>query len=818
MAGIQLSGLISGFDTQSLISLLMEKEIKPLELMEEKRDRLVSVQDAWNDVNTRLNNLRNSLTQLKLSTTFNNKVVASSDDNVLTATADTSATASRHQVKVNQLADYKRYASLSASALTDDTNATSSTALGLAGSFQITAAGGTAEESLIVITTADTLKSISDKINQADAGVEATIVDGRLLIKSNTMGTAGDFAITTGDQPDANNETILNKLGLTAPITEAQDAEIVYQGLTITRSSNSVDNLISGVTLNLVSESATSITLTINNDTSKAVDAISSFVDQYNYLMMFINEYTAVDPYDSSSVRLSSDSSPYDANRQRGPLQGDATIINLEAQIRTITNQTVAGLNPLLNSLSDLGITTERFTGAGSGKLVGYLEINEAKLQSALATPPASATITGRESLPVQYHSFVSKSAADISGDNTATAATALGLDGIFTVQAANSTLDPATINITAAPSDSLTDIMNKINLTRAGVTASIEDNKLVLSSNSMGLPGEIILTDSVTNPALDSLGFSLRSQVSESNYVLQAGQSGRLTIAIDGSDYQVSLSGPQTTQQALEEINSVIGSVATASLDSRNNIVITGRSSGVSSFIQIKQIMEDHPGDLARLGLTEGLNGRGQEVGAIFSAQVSATQGAITSLTPLGNNPVTGRGILGLEIDGASYTVEFTGATNRDDLVNHINKAIGEVAQAYLDSNNHLIIRSLKTGSESTIRISRIDPALSGLNLAVGQTGSGVNEINGLAVVLDNFYYSWIKSGGILSQKTSLLQGQVDDINRQMLALVERVEKREEQLWKQYSNMELKLSQLQYQSTYLESQLSLLNSYTSNS
>jgi len=797
MAGIQIGGLVSGFDTESIIEELTKNDSKPLELMQKKIDRLEAAKSAWQDVNMRLTNLQNTVTQLKLSATFNSKTATSSDEKVLTASASTSAAAGSYQIKVNKLAAYHRYASGSAATITGNSEATSTTALGLTGSFTVKSAASTSTGS-VTVTSTDTLNSIRDKINAANAGVTASIIDSKLVIKSNTMGTAGQITLT-----DTGGGTAFTDLGLTEA-TAAQDAEIVYEGITITRGTNTISDVISGVTLNLISESTSNVTLTIATDTATALEAITAFVEQYNSLMQYIEDKTYVDPLETLTERDEDDISPYDSNRTRGELQGDPTIISLESQIRQMVSRSVAGLSPLLNSLSAIGITTSYNSNKGE-KQSAVLSIDESKLTAALSEEPGSASISGHDGVTVKYNSFITLTAAAITGSSSATSSTDLNLTGSFTVKSADSAV---TASITVLATDSLTDIMNKINAGGAGVTASIVDNKLLITSNSMGTPGQVVLTDTGGGTAFADLGFTEQTKVSSADNAVQSGQSGRLIIEIDGKDYNIQFTGPKTSQQVVDEINAVIGEVATASINSNNRLVITNRSTGVNSVIRIKQIIEDHSGDLAKLGLVQGDSSRGKDVAALFTAQTAATQGTITSFSALGDTPVTSSGTLGLMIDGKEYTVNFTGAYNRSDIVSKINNSIGSAGQAYLDANNCLVIRSLKTGTSSSIQVTRIDASLAGLNLAVGQYGSGMNGVTGLAVTLYSYYNSWVSSGGILSKKQDYIEGEIDDIQEQMDALNERITAKQERLWEQYSNMEKKLQELQYQSQWLQIQL----------
>jgi flagellar hook-associated protein 2 len=89
---IIISGLVSGLDTENLISQLIALERKPVIKLTETKTDLQTKEDAWRDVNTRLVNLNNTLAPLKSPAIFQSKTVASTNESVATATAGTDAT------------------------------------------------------------------------------------------------------------------------------------------------------------------------------------------------------------------------------------------------------------------------------------------------------------------------------------------------------------------------------------------------------------------------------------------------------------------------------------------------------------------------------------------------------------------------------------------------------------------------------------------------------------------------------------------------------------------------------------------------------
>ncbi|MBC7325292.1 MAG: flagellar filament capping protein FliD, partial [Moorella sp. (in: Bacteria)] len=161
-------------------------------------------------------------------------------------------------------------------------------ALGLSGSFSISVGSETRN---VTVNENDSLQSIASLINTSPGAgdiVTASVVDHRLVLTSKTIGASG--AISFSD-PDG----VLNKLGLVdagggilpeAVVQAAQDARFTIDGLAISRYSNTITDVIQGVTLNLLGvtdangngtiEPAETLSLDISRDTQKAVDAVKA--------------------------------------------------------------------------------------------------------------------------------------------------------------------------------------------------------------------------------------------------------------------------------------------------------------------------------------------------------------------------------------------------------------------------------------------------------------------------------------------------------------------------------------------------------------
>jgi len=145
------------------------------------------------------------------------------------------------------------------------------------------------------------------------------------------------------------------------------DSIITVDGITITRSSNIIEDAIEGVTLTLKKTHQSGevpVTLNITNNVENIKSKIQEFIDAYNDVISFINTNTKVD------------STTY----KRSALSGDFAITNLKLQLRNLISEPVTGLtsgDP--NILATIGITTDRegkLSISDSDTLEDYLESN----------------------------------------------------------------------------------------------------------------------------------------------------------------------------------------------------------------------------------------------------------------------------------------------------------------------------------------------------------------------------------------------------------------------------------------------------------
>jgi len=192
-----------------------------------------------------------------------------------------------------------------------------------------------------------TLQGLADLINQD------TALDGKVLASVvNTGANQYQLYIKSGDGTSTNTPTLKGNSGLnpgfddstltptyTNVLQTGTDAEFKYNGVDVKRTTNSVDDIITGLTLNLteVTEAGKEVTVQISQDTSGIKEQVEGFVTAYNDLMANLTEITKFDVDTGES----------------GIFQGESTITRFRSEI----NRQVLYVNTDAMSLDSFGIT-----------------------------------------------------------------------------------------------------------------------------------------------------------------------------------------------------------------------------------------------------------------------------------------------------------------------------------------------------------------------------------------------------------------------------------------------------------------------------
>lgn len=376
-----VSGGSSQLDTESLINSLVEAKRLPAIRLERSIETNTAKMDALTELSSILERFRDAANFLR-----NPPGVGNASDNIfgyrsasisantgsgssyLSATIAAGTPPSSYSMTVDQLATRQ-------SRVTNTFAAADMEAQAVGGGGPFNAGTLTLGPDAVAVTLedGDTLREVLAKINavKGDSGVEASAVkvsegNYRLTFKSTTTGTDQNWDFTTA------NPGILNT-GFFSE-TDAVDAMVTIDGTQVTRQSNSIDDLVDGITFDLTQTTpmGTELTVGVQADTDLARSAIMNFVDAYNEFRVFASRQTETTD---------------DGERVESALLGTNTALrSLVNAVGTEISSVVNGLANT-NSLSQLGLKLSDFPGDAETPFTrNILQVDESKLDAALAS------------------------------------------------------------------------------------------------------------------------------------------------------------------------------------------------------------------------------------------------------------------------------------------------------------------------------------------------------------------------------------------------------------------------------------------------
>lgn len=334
IAPFQFSGLASGIDWKTMVDRLMEIERRPIDLLQMEQNKIGQQLTAWQGIGGALFALGGALDALKAPDAFSKLAAVSGSESVLKVSAGTGAQAGSYSVVVNSLAAAHTVAS----------DVQPAGPLNLSGTFSVNG-------KQVTVTTTDTLQDVANKISSAGAGVYSYVVDNRLVVKSASAGTANaiQMADVSGNVLQALG--VLDISGAFKNVLQApQDATFTVDGLAVTRSSNTVSDVIPGVTLYLQGTGNATVNVTL--DAKTVAGEVKAVIDGYNSVM------------DKLSAALA----------KGAILQGDTGAVDLQITLRRTVSD-------FADKLKAAGMTID-----ASGKIV----VDDSALQGAISSNVSS--------------------------------------------------------------------------------------------------------------------------------------------------------------------------------------------------------------------------------------------------------------------------------------------------------------------------------------------------------------------------------------------------------------------------------------------
>jgi flagellar hook-associated protein 2 len=392
-----LSGASSGLDTQSLVDSLVKAQSGQVTKYEDEIKINKSQNSALSELNSLLNQFKtyanalskpdspdssSNLFAYRSSSVTSNTTQAAS--NYLSVTVAASAATGSYKISdITQLA--QETIQETGSFTLASPNVSVVTASATAGFFK--AGSFTFYGETVTLSENDTLTQVANKFNavSSNTGVKAEIVKTESGVGTNNYKlvlTGQDKGVANGFDFESTSTVTSDTSGALANIVfttrqEAKNAEFKFNGISVSRDSNVIEDLAGGIKFNLlqntVNQSNANITVTIAADTTSISNGITNFVNSYNNFLAFYAKQTELDPNTGQPTK-------------------DAVLFT-DTTLRTVYNQLTTRAAGIVNgiangesaSLSDIGISFIDVAANGDIPAISnVLSINDTEFKTAL--------------------------------------------------------------------------------------------------------------------------------------------------------------------------------------------------------------------------------------------------------------------------------------------------------------------------------------------------------------------------------------------------------------------------------------------------
>ena len=648
---------------------------------------------------------------------------------------------------------------------------------------------GSSFSKTFTISATDTIQDLLDDLNSATDGFQfgartataSLSANGQIVVTDDVTGTSQLALDIT-----ANNEGggtlsfgsfVVIDDGMATEITAGQDSEIVVDGNTITRSSNTIDDVLTGVTLGLVGTSATTSTVTVTREMSGVAPVVQGLVDAFNAIQDFVNEqFSGAGGEDDVA---------------RPILSGDSNLRTMRDAMRRALESVLSVDVGGFSRLGDIGVEVDQD---------GKYTFDQAKLDAALAADPLSVSrlfsVYGTGSIStIEYVSSSDETksgtyAVDITQLATRAQVLGTGFSGTYSDDATADTLtvqDTATgvsYSVSLADGMSLGAIVNALNSEFQTANAQQLDASDTMYSDSVGTVAD---DATLLQDLFDSGGTNVG--VADGDKITISG------FAADGSSVFTEFNVADITTQTLGDVRESIAASLGAGVDVTNVngvLTVTNQQTGLSS-VSLTVSSDNAGGGSLSFGTFDVVvEGRGTATitAAANGGQLEITHDEYGSAAEYDISFVAGGG------DGTAQLGITAGTYAGLDVVGSINGVAGTGSGQLLtgaddtDMESLAILYSGSTlGSVGDVTFSR--GVASFIELTTDRLlGSESGSIDGLLEVMDT---------------------SAERIQERIERLEDRLERRKEHLIKRFAALEQLLAEMDAQSQWLTAQLAAL-------
>lgn len=384
MATIQSLGVGSGLDVSSIIKQLLEIERIPLTRLQSAAKGVETEISLYGSMRSKADSVGSAARTLADEDTWKKTTVNLNGAEEFTVTAAGTASPMSLDVEITTLAQRQ---SVSTKAFDSPTATVGTGILTIqrgswgAGFGAFTADPDAAPVEIAIGYGQDSLAGIRDAINDANAGVTASILTdasgSRLVIRSDDTGAENGFSLSTLGATDEFDALAFTAQTSPASASGAQgnvratNLQAVINGAAVESTSNTLTNVLDGITLTAKKTTTEARTVTIERDLADMKAKVDSFVTAYNDLISFLKAQTAYN----------------DATKTAAPLQGDRVALLVQSQLRMAAVDST-GASTAFTRLSEVGIALQ---------VTGKLQVDTSKFDKALEKLDDVASLFSRD-------------------------------------------------------------------------------------------------------------------------------------------------------------------------------------------------------------------------------------------------------------------------------------------------------------------------------------------------------------------------------------------------------------------------------------
>jgi flagellar hook-associated protein 2 len=482
--------------------------------------------------------------------------------------------------------------------------------------------------------------------------VTATIANGKIVV---TDSFGGDSQITVSIIANNNDSnatldfgTVLTSNtggaeGYSMQTKAGQDAKVKIDGVNVIRSSNKIDDVIAGVTIDLNRvESGSTVDVNISRDTEAIKTSVNDFITKYNGTIDFINkQFKFNEDMDSA-----------------GTLSGESTLSSIKTSIQSIITGTISLLPAGENALSLIGITSDS-DGKLTLKDTTFLSEINSDFNAVKRMFIAEGTATNSEVTYISHNKYTTAGDYDV---NITQAATKAGETGELDLGTGLGGSTQETITIT----DTASGRVATITLDGGGTTGNSIDN-IVSTINSeldtettQTLVGSVANTTDGSTPITSATTFDNinGAGVSDNDTINYTGKT-RSGIAVTGS-YLISDVTTNTVQNFLSAIENDYGNNVSATIDSSGNLVLTDNTVGDSQ-LSITVTPDNLGGGSLGFGtlVTDPVTNPESVLGR-YAMEITASKDANDQLVITHDNYGSAQGFTIAQVDGTNADTGF--------------------------------------------------------------------------------------------------------------------------------------------------------------